>query len=758
MICKKVPNKGGSSKAARVAGLADYIISPELSNGQEKCIAHGAENFITDTHAGHVAEMVSLAQETVHSKNPVDHWVMSWRSDEHPTPEQAKQAVEIFIKQAGLEGHQYIWGLHVDTENKHVHIEVNRVNPDTLKVVSINKGFDREASQQAIALIEHTQGWQSEKGSRYVIEDGKPVMTQKAKSIKTDRKLGTEPIKVATHAADMEVQTGTKSEQRIGIEQAAPIIQQAKSWKELHASLAAVGIEYRREGSGAKIYVDENAVGVKASDVHRSASFGRLQKRLGAYQPANQDIVVIKRSAEPQPLKPNQAGWKEYIVIHDAYKTSKAQSKLAMDKQQSAERNQLYAKLKIERTDVLSGDWKGKGELRNGLVSVLATAQMAEKLELQERHRAERQQFLSQYKAMPQYKEWLTRPAIVGTLIIDERAIVNRVKAPSLSSILKSLTYEKKNGHVTYRSKGADLFIDEGRRLQVVNENSETAIAAALAVAKQKFGTTLTLTGSSEFQRHAVEVAVKNNLGIKFADPSLETYRQSLMEKQNALSHTNQLAGQAPPPHLRNGLHYLSSRDLVLNLGGDELPLQQNVQTDVVKAGESQHPDLQRAAGRTGRVGGTGSTRDTRTDDLPSTSTSTRLDQAIVWPGGTRERTDGNLTENPSERSGLHADTEVAALKPDKIRSNRPEIADRIKAHLAKEFAEKYSDLPEATPGQEEVGTLVTYAGNKALLHLGRNVHVVKTYHEGQSAKKEFRKEKAAQQAEKDKGKGGQGG
>ena len=61
---------------------------------------------------------------------------------------------------------------------------------------------------------------------------------------------------------------------------------------------------------------------------------------------------------------------------------------------------------------------------------------------------------------------------------------------------------------------------------------SERGIAAALAVAQQKFGQTLELTGSDEFKRNAVAVAVANNLTCKYADPELEKLREQLQAKQ----------------------------------------------------------------------------------------------------------------------------------------------------------------------------------------------------------------------------------
>lgn len=64
-----------------------------------------------------------------------------------------------------------IWGLHDDTKHLHVHMAVNRVHPDTLKVTEINKGFQRNAAHQAIALIERKQGWQRVENARYQTND-----------------------------------------------------------------------------------------------------------------------------------------------------------------------------------------------------------------------------------------------------------------------------------------------------------------------------------------------------------------------------------------------------------------------------------------------------------------------------------------------------------------------------------------------------------------------------------------------------------
>lgn len=295
-ICKRIPTTTSGDKTARTVNLVNYITTPELSNGDEKCIYSGAMNFLSTTKEGQIAEMISLAQESVHSKDPVDHWMISLHDDEKFSEEQATEAVAIFMRHADLEAHQCIWGVHDDTSNRHIHFAINRVHPYTHKVAKINNGFNKEAGQQAIALIEHAQGWQSEKGARYTITDGQPVMNQKARQIKKERIEGTstEPIQPTSGERDVEVQTGDKSALRIAQELAIPIVFSANSWEELHKGLNEVGLEYQKNGSGAVILVGDIAIGSsKVFYNRRNGNFSNLQKKLGPFRPSTQMKVLV---------------------------------------------------------------------------------------------------------------------------------------------------------------------------------------------------------------------------------------------------------------------------------------------------------------------------------------------------------------------------------------------------------------------------------------------------------------------------------
>ncbi|MDR1947254.1 MAG: relaxase/mobilization nuclease domain-containing protein [Desulfovibrio sp.] len=274
MIVKKIKSKKISRpKDRQIADLVDYIRQPHSINSKEKIEHSGGRNFLSETHSGQRLEMIALATESVHSKMPVSHFIYSWRENEQPTAAQVDELVDIFLEHMGLTGHQVIYGLHYNTDNYHLHLAVNRMNPDTMKVVDPNNGFDIEAAHQVLALVEHRQGWTPEKNARYTVnESGKVIFRPKPEKITP---------KPRQEAIDFECATGEKSAQRIAQERGHAIISNARTWAELHTKLAANGLRFTKKGSGAIIFVGD--IAVKASSVDRAFSLKNLEKRLGAF-------------------------------------------------------------------------------------------------------------------------------------------------------------------------------------------------------------------------------------------------------------------------------------------------------------------------------------------------------------------------------------------------------------------------------------------------------------------------------------------
>ena len=155
MIIKKVHTSkkaAPKSKGANVRAFVDYVAG--IGTG-EKVERRGSANLLAEDHDAQVQEMVDLAEVAKRAPQPVQHWIFSWKEGEQPTAAQADQAVSLFLKEMGLSEHQAVYGLHSDTDNWHLHLAVNRVHPESEKVVTVNGGFDCEldAEDASFALI-----------------------------------------------------------------------------------------------------------------------------------------------------------------------------------------------------------------------------------------------------------------------------------------------------------------------------------------------------------------------------------------------------------------------------------------------------------------------------------------------------------------------------------------------------------------------------------------------------------------------------
>lgn len=388
MIIKKLKRTSFKKpKSTMIGGLVDYILASHDEEGRDKLAFAGSKNFLTTTIAVQKKEMISLAEESIQSKMPVTHWILSWQENEQPTREQVDEAVSLFLRGMGLAEHQTLYALHKNTGNYHMHIVVNRTHPYTQKVIQPHRGFDIEAAHKIVAEIEHRQGWASQMNARYRVNEQGYVV----KNIQRR-----EQVKPKTKAEDFESATGEKSAQRIAQERGHAIIQNATCWEELHAGLDAVGLRFSRKGSGAVIFVGDTAV--KASSVDRNFSMSRLCKRLGEFKPGYYSARAFSKPA-PEPVSHVcREEWQEY---------QKERQRLAEE--------QYYARVKQEEErEALERRQKERREAatvrlaRHGL-SVLNIARHFLKEQEREEKAAlrDRQSQAEKPERLPRFKHWL---------------------------------------------------------------------------------------------------------------------------------------------------------------------------------------------------------------------------------------------------------------------------------------------------------------------------------------------------------------
>lgn len=583
MIFKFVKNKNTSStKGVRITNLASYIVNPESENSQEKCIYSSSKNFLFDDTELQIKEMLSLSEMAVRSKDTIKHYIFSWKEGEVPTSDQVDEAVEILLAQMNVKDHQCLYGLHVDTDNYHVHMMLNRVHPETGKVVEINKGLDIEVGHQAVALIEHKQGWLSEEDSLYCIDqDGSLVR-------RDSRKDGKKSVRSST--ADNEKRTGEKSAERMLIEMAADIISEAKSWEELHDKLSKKGIRYIKTGSGANVYIAD--IAVKASAIHRTASLTKLEKRLGVFQPARENdlneherisassqqgigelqragrnglrklsVCTVgnagsgwwrgKNGSASTPILPSEAwlyrgelvnvrwqpvlstakglGWDSYIVERNAYKKRRSSELAELNDKHIDQKRKLKERLLGYRKNALSGNWKGRGNELKALKSILAASEVEELENLKDKQRKEKSDFRKSFPLFPDFERWLEITKELGSAekwryLASQKSMSGEVDDLGNVGDIRGYDSEVIGGDVHYVKVGQNsldletAFIDRGRVIDI-NDSGDDAILSAMQLAARKWGI-IQLNGSEEYKRKCAYIAAKN--GFKISNPELQ--------------------------------------------------------------------------------------------------------------------------------------------------------------------------------------------------------------------------------------------
>lgn len=472
MIGKEVENKDkSSSKASRTGGLAKYITDLEAKITTGKCTYSNDMGFISRTKPAQIKEMIGLSQEAVRSKDTIKHYLFSWKQGEHPSNSQMDESVKILLKETGLEGHQVIYGVHNDTDNIHLHMMVNRVNPLTLKLVEINNGFDIEPIHRAIALIEHKQGWSREKNARYRVLENEDLCRSYIEKENT-RKPGQKQ-------RDREYRTGEKSGQRIVIDVATPIIKKAKSWEQLHTELAKHGVTYQPAGKGAVFSIA--GVHTRASLVSPEASFPKLQRRLGVYQPPinahEQSINLL------QPLSKETPGWDVYLGERNEYEEAKNKQN-EMKQRHKDELQELKMQQANDRNDIHSVDWTGKRDALNALCSVVAEDHAEALKALRAQQKEELLQLSVTYPEWWEWKQSKTQPKAVSQpeskykstvdASLDDGAEAQNVYTQEPSERQEEFKrYSQALRADRYRVTATRLFKDGSREILILGANEE---------------------------------------------------------------------------------------------------------------------------------------------------------------------------------------------------------------------------------------------------------------------------------------------
>ena len=244
------------------------------------------------------------------------HLAVSSREGDELTPDQLEHARQVILRVLGVQDCPSIWAVHGDTDNQHMHGLIVSFLPAEDRSVKFGQDWWQEACQIAAAIIERDFDLDPEPRHRLVadrtgvycrisdtrVADENGTIIGRAEIVAMEK--AQREWKQANYALLKEF-AGTEYNLEEGIRLLAkPRIENAKNAKEMHESLARVGLRYIASKSGARVIANgygpgsgKNALGqgIAANGVYANAALKKLSNRFeasGGYQPADPDLPV----------------------------------------------------------------------------------------------------------------------------------------------------------------------------------------------------------------------------------------------------------------------------------------------------------------------------------------------------------------------------------------------------------------------------------------------------------------------------------
>lgn len=220
--------------------------------------------------------------------NPFYHVVLSWKSGEQPSIEQATVAAAKALNAVGMANNQAFFAIHRDKDHHHhIHIIASRVHPDHL-ILTGPPRYDFLVLDKTCREIELEQGWQHDNGPYVVIEGQVKRLSHALRrqlGLETDKSLA--PYAPAVKARMGEVKAGLPSLAGWLKNKVAPELVVTQNWQDFHRACAARGLSVVKVRTGLifEAHMLDKVTQTKASAVHYALSLGRLQNRFGDYLP-----------------------------------------------------------------------------------------------------------------------------------------------------------------------------------------------------------------------------------------------------------------------------------------------------------------------------------------------------------------------------------------------------------------------------------------------------------------------------------------
>lgn len=511
--------------------LQEYIVKPEANQESGIDVWYFNSLFNESAHA----EMLGLNEANRRARNTFKHLLISFSPDVFPTRAQAHEASKLLLTEMGLDKCVSMVGMHYDKDHIHLHVAVVNIDPETFK--SVHAEWAIEAMHRAAAKINYIQGWKSQDNQLYsIIKVNDEAVafrnSNKGRTLKSNEVSAFQGQRPAAEIASEVVKFALKD----------PDIY---SWDMFHQRMAENGIEYQKKGSGSIFMIEQGAkpVAVKASVINRNATMKLLVSKFGPF--ISNTYPVLKR--QPEPIKGMNDSVKQSWQNFRNLKVLLTKEKAALKNSQKVQYQKLLLAQGVDRKNLFIQSWKGMGVELNKARMTLAAQQAQQKAKLKQIQLAEKlnfaQEFHKKHGSTSRFDDYLKLTDT--TLLINHRQEQRQAKMdnktyPGANGIELNPNFTKVSGIEAYKfyqeSVSTDLgqqfvlkfynqdgridFIDEGKRIKVINVDKES-VRAFLQLSSQKW-LKFELTGSFEFKYACAEEALKLGVDHKIVNPEVQ--------------------------------------------------------------------------------------------------------------------------------------------------------------------------------------------------------------------------------------------
>lgn len=518
MIIKKIPSKKQNKSSFK--NLSNYILDKDNNNAKvlvdymldknnemDKVEGYHFTNCSFDNDEDNINEIINTQKlNTTTKQDKTLHLVVSFQEDENPTLEILQAIEEEIAKSLGMEDHQRLGVIHSNTNNLHIHIAINKVNPYTLKV--INPYNDVKILQETAMKLE----------KKYNLKIDNHISLNDKQSNKYN-----------IHTMNCNFETWVK--EKLSKQVDLMLKDEKTTFKDIKQFLAKYDLEFRERRKGFVITSKSEKLFCKASSIHRELSKQALEKRF-------KKLDLKQEKENTQNIKEEKYEIKEkYQRLNKETSKTLWEKYLRIENEKKAELDKELRMLKIRRN-----------ELKTSIPSMKFNKNTFAHAKNQRMIFKNKQKELYQKYKRVSYRDFLINESLSGNEEATRALRRSKTKINenenTLSStqekpkIFENVDYITKEGYAVYKS-GFNKAIDKGEMLKVSliqnGKDDKEFLLNSLLMAIDRFGNHLNITGDENFKRNILEVTNDYNLNVSFTDPQMQRIQENNNDKRQEI-------------------------------------------------------------------------------------------------------------------------------------------------------------------------------------------------------------------------------